>query len=231
MLRYALLLVLVLPMAACQMAIPVAATQVALPLATSRTVLSGTKQLVEIRTEPAGAMVSIPGYETRTSPVFIMLARGHSHTVRIAKDGYKTVTANLMSQRSDATLNASNVLGSALDEASGAAWELCPNRLTVTLESDKADAPASSVATAGGPRGAGATPPIVQRPTTPAPPTIPPTPTPPAANPTDTQAVLAEQIARLDRLLEQGTITQREHDVLVAAAVSASAVAGVDPSR
>ena len=78
MLRIALLLVLTLPLSACQLALPLAAAQVAVPIATSQTVLRGNKQMVEIRTEPPGATVNIPGYGTRTTPTFIMLARGHS---------------------------------------------------------------------------------------------------------------------------------------------------------
>ncbi len=42
--------------------------------------------------------------------------------------------------------------------------------------------------------------------------------------------VIAEQIARLDRLLEQGVITKREHEVLTALALSATAVAGATAS-
>lgn len=214
MLRIALLLVLTLPMAACQLALPLAATQVAVPLATSKTVLHGTKQMVEIRTEPPGATVDIPGYPTRTTPTFIMLARGHSHTVTIAKDGFKTVTTDLTSKRG--TTDNSNVLGDALDQASGAAWELNPDRLIVKLESLTAVASAAPAPASEAPAQAKGTP---QEPAT--------ATTDPAAN---TAAVLAEQLTRLNKLLEQGVITKREHEILVAMAHGATAVAGVTPS-
>ncbi|HZW07182.1 MAG TPA: PEGA domain-containing protein [Phycisphaerales bacterium] len=234
MLRAALLLLTLLPIAGCQLAVPIAATQVALPLATSQTVLRGTKQMVEIRSEPPGATVEIAGYPTRTTPTFIMLARGHSHTVRLVKEGFKPVTTNVTSQRNDAAMNAGNILGNALDEASGAAWELCPSRLVVALES--ADAPRANAvaAPASAPAGVAAapptalkapvgtgvaTPPIVPRP-------VVQTEQAPVGSPT---AALAAQIARLDRLLEQGVITQQEHQLLTAAALSASAVAGAQP--
>lgn len=229
MLRTLFLLILLLPLGACQLAVPMAATQVAIPLATSQTVLQGNKQLVEIRSEPAGATVTIAGYPTRTTPTFIMLARGHSHTVRLSKDGYKTVTATVSSLRGNADANSTNMLASALDAASGAAWELSPDRLTVQLESDiatvgTAPAPVTAPSAAGaGPAQAKgpaappvATPPIVQQP-------IPQTKPQTAAGP-----VLAEQIARIDRLLEQGVITQREHDLLTAAALGAATLAGTD---
>ncbi|MDP1663074.1 MAG: PEGA domain-containing protein [Phycisphaerales bacterium] len=227
MLRIIPLLFLFLPLAACQLAIPIAATQVALPLATSQTVLQGNKQMVEIRSDPAGAKVSIAGYPARTTPTFIMLARGHSHTVRLSKDGYKDVTTTLTSQRGNADASNSNLLAAALDSASGAAFELYPDRLTVQLESAVPTVGTTVAAVTGAPPvtsspspvkvaavPAVATPPIVQQPT-------------PTAKPQPASAtVLAEQIARIDRLLEQGVITEREHDLLTAAALSAAALAG-----
>lgn len=229
MLRIALLLAIVLPLAGCQLAVPMAATQVALPLATSQTVLRGTKQMVEIRTEPPGATVNIAGYETRTTPTFIMLARGHSHTVRIVKEGFKPFTTDLACQRASVDGGGSNTLGGMLDEASGAAWELNPSRLTVTLEStapvaEKAAVAAAAVAApdqAAGPAQPKGTPAVT--------PPIAAKPQPPAA--TEPSSVLAEQIARIDRLLEQGIITKREHEILTAAALSAAAVAGVTPAQ
>lgn len=233
MLRTALLLAIVLPLAGCQLAVPMAATQVAFPLATSQTVLRGTKQMVEIRTEPPGATVSIAGYETRTTPTFIMLARGHPHTVRIFKDGFKPYTMDLASQRASVEGGASNTLGGMLDEASGAAWELSPSRLTVKLESTEtvATTPAASTtdkAVAGAPVGPTADP-ARPKATPAATPPIAAKPQPPAEM--EPSAVLAEQIARIDRLLEQGIITQREHEILTAAAVSAAALAGVTPAQ
>jgi hypothetical protein len=218
MLRLALLLVMILPMAACQLALPIAATQVGVPIATSQTVLRGTKQMVEIRTEPAGATVNIPGYATRTTPTFIMLARGHSHTVTLVKDGFKTVTTCVASKRG--VSDASNVIGGALDQASGAAWELNPDRLSVTLEpvagAALASADAATVKTPATPPATAATPPIAQ-------PTLPPAVT-------DKPTIISEQIARLDKLLEQGVITKREHEILMAMALSATAVAGAPTS-
>lgn len=229
MLRTISLLTLFVPLAACQLAVPMAATQVAIPLATSQTVLQGNKQMIEIRSEPAGATVSIAGYPTRTTPTFIMLARGHSHTVRISKEGFKPVATTLISQRGNADANSFNILANALDEASGAARELCPDRLTVKLESELATVgttaggstspPPNGAAqsqTKGAARPASATPPIVQQ------------PAPAAKSQTAAGPVLAEQIERIDRLLEQGVITQREHDILTAAALSAAALAGAD---
>lgn len=227
MLRLALMLVLIMPLAACQLALPIAATQVAVPVVTSQTLLRGTKQMVEIRTEPPGATVNIAGYETRTTPTFIMLARDHSHTVRIAKDGFKPVTASLASQRATVGVDPSNVLGDTIDQVTGAAWELNPDRLTVTLESLSQPGATAVAAESTAPSAPSmqpkvspsvATPPIAQR----------PVPALPGA--ADRSAVIAEQIARLDRLLEQGVITKREHEVLTSLALSATAVAGATAS-
>ncbi|HYC99938.1 MAG TPA: PEGA domain-containing protein [Phycisphaerales bacterium] len=235
MLRTALLFLIMLPAAGCQLAVPIAATQVALPLATSQTVLRGTKQMVEIRSEPPGATVEIAGYPTRTTPTFIMLARGHSHTVRILKDGFNPVTTNLMSQRNDAAINAGNVLGNALDEASGAAWELCPSRLVVNLESAKPGpanplagaAPSPLGAAAGAPTAASKSPTTAAVATPPIVPRLAAQPTQPSTD--EVTTALWKQIARLDRLLEQGVITRQEHQVLTAAAISAASVAGANP--
>ncbi|MFT3686794.1 MAG: PEGA domain-containing protein [Phycisphaerales bacterium] len=74
-------------------------TTVAVPAATCQTVLRGNTQIIEIRSEPAGATVTIPGYETHTTPAFFVLQRGRSYTVTLSKDGYKTATADLTSRR------------------------------------------------------------------------------------------------------------------------------------
>jgi len=215
MLRPLLLMLLVLPLAACQLAVPVAA---ALPLVGSQTVWRGTKQVVEIRSEPDGATVTIPGYEEKTTPAFVMLARGHTHTVRISKDGFKAVTADLISQK---TAGGDGGWVGVLDTASGAAFELNPDRLTIKLE--PLTQPAAAIAAAPPPPAAqpAATPPIASK--APA--------LPPAAPANEGALVLAEQIARLDRLLSQGLITREEHQILVAAAQGAAAVAGVPTAQ
>jgi hypothetical protein len=196
-------------------------TTVAVPAATCQTVLRGNTQVVEIRSEPAGATVTIPGYEKRTTPAFFVLQRGRSYTVTLNKDGYKTATADLASRRATDGA-AGTVIGKAIDEASGAAWELNPDKLNVALVAlgepkAVATAPASS-----DPKSEPAPAVAAQTQTTPKP----PTPTPQNGS-----TVVTDQVARLDKLLADGVISQREHDILVALAVSATTVAGVPASQ
>ena len=192
----------------CGVTVPFAA-QVAVPAATCRTVLRGNTQVVEVRTEPSGVTVGVPGYEARTTPAYFVLLRGRSYTLTLSKEGFKTTTAELVSRRAtDGT--AGTALGNAIDEASGAAWELTPDRLTVAMTPVGTAAVATAQApppasTAPAPAGKGAQATGAQAPG-------------PAAVP--------DQIARLDRLLAEGAITQREHDALVALAASATLAAG-----
>ncbi|MFT3686795.1 MAG: hypothetical protein QM783_18050 [Phycisphaerales bacterium] len=53
----------------------------------------------------------------------------------------------------------------------------------------------------------------------------------PTATAQGTSATVAEQIARLDKLLADGVISQREHDILVALAVGAETVAGAQSEQ
>lgn len=202
-------------------------TLLALPLCACQTITHGTTQLVEFRTEPAGASVTIPGYATRVTPAFMLLERNESHTVQITKEGFKpyttTITAQLAPGRATPEPGVFSVLGSAIDAASGGSWELNPDKLTVKLEpvSTPAAAPvASAVTLTATPKAA--TPAAAQ---VPAPAPAAPAPVAAAPAPSDTKAVLADQLARLDKLLSQGVITQREHDLLTAAAISAAAMA------
>ena len=202
----------------------------ALPLAACQTISHGTTQMVEIRSEPSGATVDISGFGTRTTPAFVMLSRSQSYTVRITKEGYKPLTTNIMAQlsaqRATPDIGVMSVLGSAVDAATGGSWELCPDKLAVNLETNTPIAPLAAAPTAGTPAVAPA--PKVNA-STPAAPIAQSTPAaPPAAATAST--VLAEQLARLDRLLAQGLITQQEYDLLAAAANSAAALVGASPS-
>lgn len=227
----------------CGVTVPFA-TQVAVPVATSQTMLRGTTQVVEVRSEPSGATVSIPGFDKRTTPAFLVLTRGQSYKVTVSKEGYKTVTTDLVSRRATDGV-AGTALGNAIDEASGAAWELNPSKLTVTMEL-VGTAPSTTVASATTPTATPANPPATAPAATaaanqpkvgPATPPIgpsgaaPPTPAQAPGSQTGSAAVIAEQIARLDKLLADGVITQREHDFLLALAVSATTVAGAPASQ
>jgi hypothetical protein len=198
--------------------------------------------MIEIRSEPSGATVDIAGFGTRTTPTFVMLSRSQSYIVHITKDGYKPVTTNLVAQiaASRATPDAGvmSVIGSAFDVASGGSWELCPDKLAVTLEAASPVQTAAAAAVSGPsqPKGAPATPPIVQTAppivasTPPASLPVPPTPSTLPAVPSPSP-VLVDQLARLDRLLEQGVITKREHEILTAAALSSAAIAGATTAQ
>lgn len=191
----------------------------ALPLGACQTISHGTTQMVEVRSEPTGATVTVPGHGTRTTPTYLLLPRNQSHSVTLSKEGFKTmnvtITAQLAPSRATPEPGVLSVLGSAIDAASGGSWELKPDKLIVSMEPSVMPAGAAVAKSAKSP-----SPPLT---------TVPAGAHEPLQ--ADARSVLMEQIARIDSLLEQGVITPREHEILKAAAVGAAALAGVPPTQ
>lgn len=115
----------------------------AFTLCACATVTRGTKQALEIETEPSGAVVTTSlGKGCDATPCAIpKISREAEFTVTIEKDGYKTSTHNITHQMSDGggAGMAGNVIlgggiGAIVDANNGATQELVPNPLRVTLE-------------------------------------------------------------------------------------------------
>lgn len=108
----------------------------AAPLAGCSTITTGAYQTIEIVTDPPGATVRIAGEAEHRSPVSVQLPRREDAVVTITKPGYRTETYRILSViGGDAalTLIRGGVVGGAVDMATGAAFKLVPERLSVLL--------------------------------------------------------------------------------------------------
>ena len=106
------------------------------------TITSGKYDVLEINTSPSGAQVQTSnGLSCLTTPCSLKMARRSDFLVTITKEGYKTTSVNVtnkIGKQGGAGL-AGNVLvgggiGILVDSATGAARELTPNPINVTLE-------------------------------------------------------------------------------------------------
>ena len=106
------------------------------------TVTQGTKEVLEVQSEPSGAsVVTSHGYSCSSTPCVIEVPRKDSFTVTLSKSGCEEKTVSVltrMSKQGGAAV-AGNVLvggliGLGIDSATGAAKELVPNPLLVELD-------------------------------------------------------------------------------------------------
>ena len=108
------------------------------------TVTRGTTQNVAVDTQPQDALVTSSSGPGCTSPCTLDLKRNTGHTLTATKEGYKPKKAVIRNEVSGggAAGMAGNVLvggvvGMAVDAASGAMYDLYPNRLTLILEEEE----------------------------------------------------------------------------------------------
>ncbi len=106
------------------------------------TVTRGSKEVLEIRTEPAGARVSTSnGMSCDSTPCGLKMKRRSKVTVTIEKEGCRPVIVKVSNQTAGAggAALAGNVLvggvvGLGVDAATGASQELVPNPIDVKLQ-------------------------------------------------------------------------------------------------
>jgi len=106
------------------------------------TISHGSLQRIAVTSEPAGAQVTIDGKQYLDTPFTAALARKREHTVAVAKPGYEPQTISLR-RRVDREVVVDNMylilvaysglIGLPLDAATGALYELYPQRLRVRL--------------------------------------------------------------------------------------------------
>lgn len=126
-------------------------------LSACATVTRGSKQTFTVESTPPGAKVRTSnGYTCESTPCSWKMPRKDGFRVTITKDGYKPVEASISSSiSSDGTVPLvgnwvlGGVIGVAVDYSTGAAQDLRPNPLQVTLEPAE-PARASGAAPAGG---------------------------------------------------------------------------------
>lgn len=105
------------------------------------TITRGTTQAWTVDTVPSGADVRLSNGHECTTPCTLKLKRKQGFDVTISKDGYREVTTQVVSQIAGAgaaglagNVVVGGLIGIGVDAATGAAKELKPNPLEVTLE-------------------------------------------------------------------------------------------------
>jgi len=108
------------------------------------TVTRGTTQNVAVDTQPQQAEVTTNSGPSCLSPCALSLKRNMGHTITAKKAGYKAKSAVITNAVAGggAAGMAGNILvggiiGMGVDAASGALYDLYPNRLTLVLEEDE----------------------------------------------------------------------------------------------
>ena len=100
-------------------------------------IVNGSKQDVSIRATPADAKIYVNGELTGTGATTIKLARGKSHVVEVKHDGYRTsriTTDKSLTGWFWGNLICGGIPGGAVDLITGAAYDIDPNNIVVTLE-------------------------------------------------------------------------------------------------
>lgn len=120
-------------------------------LSACATVTRGTTEAFTVESTPPGAKVRTSnGYTCESTPCTWKMARKSEFEVEVSKPGYKTARANVTNQIAGAgaaglagNVLIGGVIGVGVDAVSGAALELKPNPLHITLEPESASASAS----------------------------------------------------------------------------------------
>jgi hypothetical protein len=177
------------------------------------TVATGTYQSVSIITDPPGASVRVLGEGQYVSPATIQLPRRQDAFVVVTKPGYHSQTLRIQSVVDGDAAGAlikGGIVGGAVDMATGAAFRLVPDRVSLSLramenattepraiEPDVASVPSSDVTTKTKPANNDK----------PAMPALASTtkPLPPGA---------AERLRQLEQMRQEQLITQAEYDAI-----------------
>lgn len=108
------------------------------------TITRGTSEAWMVDSRPPGALVELSTGQRCVTPCTLQLTRKHSFTVTLRKDGYRTVTTQVVSQVAGAgaagmagNVLVGGIIGAGVDAASGATKELKPNPLFVELEPER----------------------------------------------------------------------------------------------
>jgi hypothetical protein len=101
------------------------------------TIVSGPTKTIGVASIPAGAQVSINDKLRGQTPLVTSVSRRRNHTVRIEKPGYQPVETKLTRHVNGwifGNLLIGGIPGTAIDAATGAIFEVEPDRIFATLE-------------------------------------------------------------------------------------------------
>lgn len=107
-----------------------------LNLGACATVINGTSQPVEFKSDPTGAQIElVTGLKCET-PCEYSMKRGHDSRVTFTKDGYEPVTVYIQSRTGGGVAGnilAGGIIGGVVDASNGAANHLYPDPVVVRL--------------------------------------------------------------------------------------------------
>ncbi len=105
------------------------------------TIFTGTKQTIQLDSEPSGAMVQVDGIDRGETPLALSLQKGNEgQVIRLEKEGYRARTFQAQTTFNGvAVLNLFNLLFWGIDAASGALWKYDPQTYMMRLEKEEAD--------------------------------------------------------------------------------------------
>ncbi|GAA4022556.1 hypothetical protein GCM10022280_24020 [Sphingomonas swuensis] len=106
------------------------------------TVLNGTSQPVNFRSDPDGAVVKLVTGPSCTTPCQFDMKRGSDSMATYSRSGYKSVEVYIQSRLAGSTFGnilAGGVIGAAVDGSNGASNRLYPNPVYVRLVADGAE--------------------------------------------------------------------------------------------
>jgi hypothetical protein len=100
------------------------------------TIMHGTTQDIEIRTDPSGADILVDGRQQFKSPALVTMKRKDDHTVEISREGYQRERVDIKGEMSLAVAGdflAGGAIGYGIDAATGAQRRLVPEKVEVRL--------------------------------------------------------------------------------------------------
>lgn len=100
------------------------------------TIMHGTTQDIEIRTDPSNADILVDGGQHFTSPALVTMKRKDDHSVEISRQGYQKEKVEIKGDMSLAVVGdilAGGVIGYGIDAATGAQRRLVPEVVDVRL--------------------------------------------------------------------------------------------------
>jgi hypothetical protein len=108
-------------------------------LTSCATIISGTKQTVQINSTPPGAKILVDGIDRGTTPAAVRLKRKHDgQAITLKAEGFETRTFEPeTSFNGIAVINLISWLGWGIDFISGAAWKYDPKFYQIELEPKK----------------------------------------------------------------------------------------------
>lgn len=112
---------------------------ITISMSSCSTILSGTKQNIQINSEPSGAKIMINGIEKGKTPSTVRVKKSmDGESISLVKEGYETKTFQPEPSFNEiSVLNLFNLIFWAIDFASGSLWKYDPKYYMIELTPKK----------------------------------------------------------------------------------------------